>query len=1287
MHKKILLAISVFIIAAGAFYVFSRGDKPTPTVSDGQGVQAVRQFVSVPTTQGAQTFGGTDMPISPGAESIAVIHDEVTGRPKYQFQAKAWKPINDTDYHVDELLITIFMPRGETTYISADQADVTLTQKAKTRLDAQRGVLRGNVRVIIDRTTTEWRKENPDLAEMSQHPDDLIRIELDAARFDMDRAELVSESSVVVDGREARIENVSDLTVHWNQVDNRVEVLRFEKGGKMTIRRGAGLVEFGLPGQTRTPETAGEDKSMAAIPVEGSTPLIAANAPTTPTPADALPGGAIPRARANEPMSVDSPTAEEAASEIRVEGARFMANTPLSIEGDGETADDGDLGFGDEVDVSEGAAAESPDGLRSADALAADLADVRREAQGGLADATAKEPPTSAPAKRDVDGKLLPAKKSKRVHTYRAVFSHEVVVEQLRDGSPVGRMDAEELEVHFDFGSKQREIASGGGRGNPGAASAVKANQPTFAGEAIGDAGAASATDVTPPPTASRDDIAAARAEADAADNRETIVLTWNGPLELRPLFVPPDEQTGKRFDVIASGSPVRVTSERGGAVCRQLVYRGERKQVWLTGAEEMDVEMSVDADRRLTGREVFFDRKRGLGRVDGAGRMVDLQSGASKKQKPGQPEVRTIAYEGGGEIQSPGGLPGKPGEPVEIRWTRGVDLELATRPIQRVSSKTGRIEQKEKEYLRRAWFHGEVRFTRGDEKLESDEVAATFGAPPGDEETSEFIEHLNMNGEVSLERGDDLIEAEKLDVEFARGEDGRSSPRIVDAIGGVLARQGDREIRAGVMHVTLNQFPVEPRLAPDGKTPIPSRPRLGIESLDATGAVTAVDPAHNMKIRDAEILKALIRNGEEMVRTTIVSPSPDVFAKARFEDMAIHGHRIEIDVDKQSVDVPGPGSAWMVTYEDFGGRRLQKPTPVKTTWNGQMQLRLAKDYGVFTDNVKSRSDQFALNCDKLTVRLGKAPPKPKKSKGRDWADQFAILGEITEDKADLEFNDKITVKLEQKRPVYVVAEGNAEAISSTHGPPTADSPRGRLMSRARIAGRQIVADLRNEQMSVPCEGTLLIEDYQFEDMHGRREKRRTSQVSGPMMSSMRGDGPSQTLVEWENAMDFFVDRALVAFDKNVRMIHLSGQKVVLGDELATAFKLDTNSLQRVGEGRRAELTCGNLLLEFAAGKQGSGSSEAGGPSALVSATDLERLIARDAIHMQDGTKSLMGEYLQYLAATNEVRLEGGPGLDARIIDQAEGGRFNMWRGPLLIWNRATNAIQSPKASITTSGR
>jgi hypothetical protein len=156
----------------------------------------------------------------------------------------------------------------------------------------------------------------------------------------------------------------------------------------------------------------------------------------------------------------------------------------------------------------------------------------------------------------------------------------------------------------------------------------------------------------------------------------------------------------------------------------------------------------------------------------------------------------------------------------------------------------------------------------------------------------------------------------------------------------------------------------------------------------------------------------------------------------------------------------------------------------------------------------------------------------------------------------------------------------------------------------------------------------------------------------------------------------------MVTFDREVRMVHRSGRQMVLKEELAEVMKITPNDLAQLSSGRKATLTCGNLLLEFRTG----GASDDEGP--MARATDLERLIARGAVHLQEGSKSLMGHYLQYLRGTNEVRLEGNDALEARIVDQDEDSqRLSMWRGPLLIWNRSTNEIEAPQARIRTSSR
>ncbi|OWY70662.1 hypothetical protein B7486_13715 [cyanobacterium TDX16] len=1252
LPKKILLMGATFLMAVAAYVVFSSPDQATVDQGAGNSADVVHKFVTraAATTQVA-VQGMTDarIPLSPGDQTRVKIYDDVSGRLKYIFEAEKWEPITETDFHLHKLAIQIYMPRGEITYINADEAEVTITRRTSTRVDPKRGRLWGNVKVVIDRTTTKWREENPELAERFAHPDDLISIFLPEARFDMDRAELFADGDVLVDSTEARIEDCRGLTVQWDQVDNRIDMLRFEQGGRMILRRGGKMIDFGMPGTTRD---AKRSKSATASAAKGRGQMVA------------------PRAEAMKPMSIAAITAAEAAAEIRLEGGAVAANQPRSLP-------------------SAAAAVHTPVGeLKNADDLSAAVQQMTTEARSA------------------VDGTPLAqsesVKERSRVHTYRAVFANNVVVEQ-RDGlRTIGKIEADSLEVNFDFGRKQRQQASTGPR--PQGAAKVES-------EDDDSSGAASET------SSGR---TTAGLPADFSQEDQTrLTLTWNGPLEMRPIRVNAEEQTGQRFDAVAIGNPVRLMSDQvapGGeagapkkatATCDQLVYRHERRQVWMSATDARPVRINVGGSGALCGREVFFDEKRGLGRVEGPGHMEDdrldglVADPASSDHRDKSNSAR---------------------DAVRIDWARGVDLEIGRRLVRQMNPDTGTMEDKEKEYLRRAWFHGVVSVHQEGNRLLGEEVAVTFGEPHSGDDIADHIQHLNMSGNVRLERGNDVLAGERLDVEMMMSPDGRSLPKVVDGYGDVLARQENREIRANRMHVELVALPGRPRIDKNGNAQ-PPKFESGIDKMDAEGNVLIFDPEQNLKISRAESLKATMNAGGQLATALILGASADRPARARFGDVALHGERIDIDMTRQSMVVPGPGSSYIRTKEDFSGRKLSETTTVKTTWKDRMEFQLERNYGVFLGDIVSQTPNFRLTSDKMTVRFSNAPPPPpRKARGevspfRLMADvreeagyvgavcstpvvaaftatrllcglpQERILAKFSEMSGDRGRDDQVSLAAvggQRKRPVYVVAEGRAEALSTEYAPDTRLGLRGRLMSRLRIAAPQIAVDLAAEQMNIPSAGTLLIEDYQF-DPRERKKQSQASAEAAPMMSSLRSDGPSQTAITWQNSMDFFVDRSLVVFDKNVSMVHRSGREMVMQGELASAMGLDDASLQHIGKGRIATLRCGNLLLEFKTAKKEpkKGKSQAG-----ARATDLARLIAKESVHLKEDTKSLTGEHLQYLADAGETRLEGANNYEATIMDEEEGsGRFMMWRGPVLIWDRPKNRIEAPKATIRTSRR
>src|SRR6059036_3123284 len=95
MKKKLSLAAATVAIGFISYLIFSSGDRRGTRPIDPQAATAVRQFIT-PTTQSAKSFSDTEMSLSPGEQTRVRVYDEVTGRLKYQFEAKAWEPTSHT---------------------------------------------------------------------------------------------------------------------------------------------------------------------------------------------------------------------------------------------------------------------------------------------------------------------------------------------------------------------------------------------------------------------------------------------------------------------------------------------------------------------------------------------------------------------------------------------------------------------------------------------------------------------------------------------------------------------------------------------------------------------------------------------------------------------------------------------------------------------------------------------------------------------------------------------------------------------------------------------------------------------------------------------------------------------------------------------------------------------------------------------------------------------------------------------------------------------------------------
>jgi len=1241
MGKRYLIAgCSAALLVAIAALILGRKD-PAPAV-DPSAPRAERAmpFISRATTQSGRSLNSGELRLTPGDQAFVIIYDKITGDPKYRFRAERWEPITDNEFHLTRPDVRIHMPDGQTTYIRAAEGQVVLNQTGRNSIEPKRGWLKGDVRVTIDRTTKKWRTEHPDEAELEQHPDQTINIFLGDVTFDLDRARLETDGQIRVQSVESDIDG-KGLVLAWNQPDNRIEYLTIREGKKMELRRGGSMVDFAMPGTTRN---ARGPRAPGAKPG---------------APAD------VARARPYEPPPPD-PSAKQAADELRAIAAAGVA--------------DPEAGRGTALDLLRERAeladrrTQLDPPMADAQRLVATADQVMSEARQATAHDASASP---APAATATPTTTAPNQKPRRrVDTYSAVFIGDVVVEQRQGLRRPGRMKCDKLEVIFDFGQKQKRTAA---LNSPARGKDEPTTQPAK-------------TPTGPPPL----------------DDETRLILTWSGPLEMRPMAVPPDEQTGERFDCIATGKQVEIDDGRGNAVCRQVVYRNQQQQVWLAGTDDEPVVLNsvdeppanpnaegpprVPAKGRLSGREIFFDRRRGFARVDGPGEM---RRAASPRPAPA-PEATGLAQAGDGTL----------------RWTRGMEIEIKQKMDRRIDPATGQSQDVARDYISKAWFHGGANIQRGNEFIQGEEVGATFAEPKSPGSSMGPMAHLDAWGHVRLERRPDIIKASTLEVDFEPTPDGRdSTPKSAIARGGVLAIQGKRRISGERVAISMKRIETPP-VPPPQPTTRPARPKVevAITELHAFGNVRAADPDQKFRVRGEE-LHALIPNGKDFQAATVMGPRPDVFAMVAFDDYELTGYKIETDMTRQTADVAGPGRAYFTSDRDFGGGELGRTEKTKVTWTKFMRVRGKENLAAFEGDVRSSTRTHTLDCDKLIVYLAdvKVPPRPpappptiathleRLKKRRPWPfargyDTLALIGfdygrdawthlgselglaptpapaAAARPNAGPALTFGTSTDGRQKQPVRIIASGHATALRTIR-----HKASNRLLTRAQIRGNELSVDLRRQSLNVPGKGSLLIEDYNF----GRGGS------AGAGRSSMFGssDGPSQTAFLWANGMSYFVDQALVSFDRQVVMRHASGQQVVMKDDLAAAMKVDPASL-KLPAGRRADLTCDNLLVQFL--RNSSQQAE----TLDVRGADLRQLVASGSVHLQDGGKSLMGERLTYSRETNLVTVEGTPDFEARIFDQDEQTqRFNMWRGPLLVWDRSGNRIEAPKSQFISRGR
>ena len=239
------------------------------------------------------------------------IREEGTGRKKLHMRFDNPRQVDDNGmlFHVDNPIVTYYRKTGEKVVVRADEA--LIDSREPNKIDPQRGEFKGHVRIDLDRRTTEWLRDNPDLADRPPPHDQLARMWMSKMDFDLDLGFLNAPGPVRIEANEMLLEG-EDLTVSWSTDTGRVERLELATG-KQLIFKG----DFGL-GQSLTErskqEETGQPNPTAAR--QGFSSGVGHDSPPVPEVERSIPNAVAPGAEDDVlivDIRPDDPTAMEKA--------------------------------------------------------------------------------------------------------------------------------------------------------------------------------------------------------------------------------------------------------------------------------------------------------------------------------------------------------------------------------------------------------------------------------------------------------------------------------------------------------------------------------------------------------------------------------------------------------------------------------------------------------------------------------------------------------------------------------------------------------------------------------------------------------------------------------------------------------------------------------------------------------------------------------------------------------------------------------------------------------------
>ena len=420
---------------------------------------------------------------------------------------------------------------------------------------------------------------------------------------------------------------------------------------------------------------------------------------------------------------------------------------------------------------------------------------------------------------------------------------------------------------------------------------------------------------------------------------------------------------------------------------------------------------------------------------------------------------------------------------------------------------------------------------------------------------TRQVIREATFLQSVTLTQGksDDFVKCHNLYVEMGLTQDGQVYPARAVATGDVSGRQEGSEIEAEKVTVSFDEMPV----ATTRPTPTPAEEadrRIRPSRLEAEGGVRVTDR------RDTEplVVTAERVTSDLVERSAIVYGGKDTPARIVQGDNHIEGGEIRLAENAETAMVRGKGALEFLTNKDFSGTELSEPRHIRVAWTKGMDYRGGRNEVLFDGGVKLDSGLDHMECAtmRLVFERVAATTQP--------ATQPATAPAATTKPADKDKRLALGVEAYSRRRLAMILARGAVKLQSRR------ELKGVLERRLQLAGEELVYDARSGEMNMNGPGTLVAEDYRLP------AKPTTQPARSEVGQSAALRGPSQTAFAWKKSMRLSQTERVAVLDKDVTMVHRSGNQIVMADKLRVPY-----SIADLPDGRKTMLTCGEMMAKF----------------------------------------------------------------------------------------------------------